>query len=114
MYQQRFLGTTAMIGFTSKTRRTAFCFVAIAALATTLSLASQANAQWSLRISEKEGELEHTGDPMWSKWLMWDIGFQRMMERNSPYIELTNESANPITSFHLTIGDNRFNFAPVQ
>ena len=25
---------------------------------------------------------------MWSKWLMWDIGYQRMVERNSPYIEL--------------------------
>ena len=47
---------------------------------------------------------------------MWDIGYQRMMDRNTPYIELLNEatSTSPITEFHLTIGDNRFNFGPVE
>jgi hypothetical protein len=52
---------------------------------------------------------------MWSKWLMWDIGFQRMKDRNSPYFEITNAatSVDPITQVHITVGDNRFNFAPV-
>ncbi len=82
------------------------------------SLTNRALAQdsWNLRISEKEDELAHTGDAMWTKWVMWDIGYQRMMDRNMPYIELTNASTStdPITQFHITIGDNRFNFAPVS
>ena len=106
-----------MIGLTLKTRRTAVCSLALAALALTVSFASQSLAQtaWSLRLSEKEGELAHTNDPMWSKWLMWNIGYQRMVDRNSPYLELSNASTStePITQFHITIGDNRFNFAPV-
>jgi hypothetical protein len=89
----------------------------VAALALAAALASQSKAQdaYTLRLSEKEGELANGSDPMWSKWLMWDIGYQRMVERNSPYLEITNASTStaPITEFHITIGDNRFNFAPV-
>jgi hypothetical protein len=103
-----------MIGTALNIGRQAACMLAVAALAITVSVTSQAFGQWSLRISDKEGQLAHTGDPMWNKWLMWDIGFQRMVDRNMPYVEITNESLVPITSFHLTIGDNRFNFAPVQ
>jgi hypothetical protein len=71
---------------------------------------------WQVSISEKEQKLENPVDMMWDKWLMWDIGFQRMIERNMPYIELLNEaeSTSPITEFRLTIGDNRFNFGPVE
>src|SRR4029078_1627740 len=71
---------------------------------------------WSVRLSEKEGELAHTGDAMWSKWLMWDIGQQRMVDRNSPYLEITNAatSTDSITEFHITIGDHRFNFAQIN
>ncbi len=107
-----------MISSALKTRCVAVCLVALAALATTMSLSSQALAQdaYSVRLSEKEGELAHTGDAMWSKWLMWDIGYQRMVDRNSPYLEVTNASTSvdPITEFHITIGDNRFNFAPIN
>jgi hypothetical protein len=106
-----------MIGIASKTRRTAACSIAFAALAMTVSFVSQSLAvdAFTVRLSEKEGELANGNDPMWSKWLMWDIGYQRMVERNSPYLELTNASTStdPITEFHITIGDNRFNFAPV-
>ena len=105
-----------MIGI-ALNRRTAACSVVLAALALTVSFANQSLAQdaWSLRLSEKEDELAHGNDPMWSKWLMWDIGYQRMVDRNSPYFELSNASTStlPITEFHITIGDNRFNFAPV-
>jgi hypothetical protein len=107
-----------MIGSALKTQRTAICFVALTALAMAVSLASQVSAQdsWSVRLSEKEGELAHTGDAMWTKWLMWDIGYQRMVDRNSPYLEVNNASTSvdPITQFHITIGDNRFNFAPIN
>src|SRR6478609_10739950 len=115
--QRFFLGTTAMIGSTLNMKRTTICSVALAALALTVSFASQSLAQntWTLRLSEKEGELANGSDPMWSKWLMWDIGYQRMVERNSPYLEVTNASTStlPITQFHITIGDNRYKFAPV-
>ncbi|HVT28510.1 MAG TPA: PEP-CTERM sorting domain-containing protein [Lacipirellulaceae bacterium] len=103
---------------TLKTTRVAAWSAALLPLILTVPLSRSATAQdsWSLRISEKEDELAHTNDPMWSKWLMWDIGYQRMVDRNMPYIELNNAatSTDPITQFHITIGDNRFNFAPVQ
>ena len=78
--------------------------------------AAQAQNSWTVSISEKELKLENPVDMMWDKWLMWDIGYQRMMCRNAPYIELLNEatSTSPITEFHLTIGDNRFDFGPVE
>jgi hypothetical protein len=82
----------------------------------TYSSRAQAQNSWSLGISEKELKLESPDDMMLDKWLMWDIGFQRMVARNSPYIELSNDAASTsaITEFHLTIGDNRFNFANVE
>jgi len=78
--------------------------------------AAQAQNSWTVSISEKELKLENPVDMMWDKWLMWDIGYQRMMCRNAPYIELLNEatSTSPITEFHLTIGDNRFDFGSVE
>jgi hypothetical protein len=107
-----------MIGSAPNTRRTVVCFAALAALAATASVCSTAAAQdeFTVRLSEKENELAHTGDAMWSKWLMWDIGYQRMVDRNMPYLELTNAatSTDPITQFHITVGDNRFNFAPIN
>jgi hypothetical protein len=78
--------------------------------------AAEAQNSWTVSISEKELKLENPVDMMWDKWLMWDIGYQRMMCRNAPYIELLNEatSTSPITEFHLTIGDNRFDFGQVE
>ncbi len=78
--------------------------------------AARAESSYTANFSEKELKLEHPVDPAWDDWLMGDIGFQRMVERNSPYVELINDinSVGNITEFHLTIGDNRFNFAPVD
>jgi hypothetical protein len=80
---------------------------------------SNAKAQnaFTMNIAEKELKLEHPdpSDTAWNNWLNTsDIGVQRMMERSMPYIELQNSasSTTPITEFHLTIGDSRFNFAP--
>lgn len=95
-------------------------FVAIAILAVmvvvAVSSASRAANSWTVSVSEKQMKLENPSDPMWDKWLMWDLGYQRMMDRNMPYVELLNnaESSSPITEFHLTIGDNRFNFGNVE
>jgi hypothetical protein len=95
---------------------------AIALLAFVLlsSIANRAMAQsfgaFTLEISEKEMKLEHPTDMMWDKWLMWDTSSQREDERNMPYLQLTNDATStaPITQLHLTIGDTRFNFAPVE
>ena len=92
---------------------TVFLAIAIVVIAST---ALQAQNAYSLSISEKEDKLANPTDPMWDKWLMWDLGYQRMVERNAPYLELTNDatSTSPITEFHITIGDNNFNFGPVD
>ncbi len=100
-------------------RRPALDFVAAPLLIFALQMmsASRVDAQnntgaFTLKITEKEMKLEHPTDMMWDKYLMWDLGFQRMNDRNMPYIELSNDATStaPITEFHLTIGDSRFNF----
>ncbi len=92
--------------------------VAFTAVVVTSTFAAPVLAQldvFTAKISEKELKLDNPTDMMWDKWLMWDIGFQRMVERNEPYIEVTNTHPTaPISEFHLTIGDTRFNFGPVQ
>jgi hypothetical protein len=91
--------------------------LAVLAIALSAFICSPAQAQlnfgaFTLKITEKEMNLEHPTDMMWQKYLMWDLPFQRMNDRNMPYLELTNdpESTAPITELHLTIGDDRFNF----
>ena len=90
-----------------------FLALGLAAMSPT---AARAENAYTVSISEKELKLDNPVDMMWDKWLMWDIGYQRMMCRNMPYIELLNDgaSSSPITEFHITIGDNRFNFGPVD
>jgi hypothetical protein len=110
-----------MIGLTGiankwlrRTALTLFCLSS--ALVASAGMKAHAQNSWQLKISEKELKLAHPNDPMWDKWLMWDIGFQRMLDRNMPYLELMNAatSTSKITEFHITIGDNRFNFGPVE
>lgn len=78
--------------------------------------AAQNSGSFTLEVCEKEMKLANPTDMMWDKWLMWDTSSQREDERNMPYFELTNSltSTAPITEFHLTIGDSKFNFAPVE
>jgi hypothetical protein len=85
------------------------------ALATLICAPAQAELNFgafTLKFTEKEMNLEHPTDMQWQKYLMWDLPFQRMNDRNMPYLELTNDadSTAPLTEFHLTIGDNRFKF----
>jgi hypothetical protein len=89
------------------------CFVALCVTALTSSRLQAQGNSFTVKFSEKEMKLEHPTDMMWDKYLMWDLGFQRMNDRNMPYLELTNDasSTSPIKELHLTIGDTRFNFS---
>lgn len=63
-------------------------------------------------LSEKEMRLASDSVAMIQS-LQNDLGFQRMIARNTPYVEVQNDatSSDPITQFTLTIGDSRFHFA---
>jgi hypothetical protein len=79
-------------------------------LATT-ALAATPTDSFGVRISEKPGALLPGAASMMS-YMSRDLGFDRMLYRNRPYLELTNNSTSkdPITEFHLALGDTRFNF----
>lgn len=70
------------------------------------------DATFTVKISEKEGSLSDPSDAKMMNYLMWDLGGDRMVDRNMPYIELTNDSNSdaPITEFRMSIGDERFHF----
>lgn len=93
----------------------ATCLVALA-FSNFTAPAAKAVDSWTVSLTEKELKLKNPVDQDWEEWFEGDVGYQRMIERNQPYLELLNEasSTNPITEFHLTIGDNRFNFGPVE
>jgi hypothetical protein len=108
-------GTRTMNCLTSRYTNTFFRLGALAAAWLVCSGAAalaQNVGSFTLKISEKEMNLEHPTDGDWKHYLMWDLGFQRMTDRNMPYLELTNdaESNAPITEFRLKIGDTRFHF----
>jgi hypothetical protein len=91
--------------------------LAVLAVALSAFICSPAQAQlnfgaFTLKFTEKEMNLEHPTDMDWQTYLMRDLPFQRMNDRNMPFLELTNDpdSTAPITQFRLTIGDDRFNF----
>jgi hypothetical protein len=104
------------VKFIGKHPRGIMIALALFAAATFSASAVKAQNAFTMNISEKELKLEHPdpNDMAWNKWLMWDLGYERMMDRNMPFIELQNSatSSSPITEFHLTIGDSRFNFVP--
>lgn len=64
----------------------------------------------TIRLSEKEAVLV---DPANQKVAMWDNAFQRILDRNMPWIEITNHSQSvaEITEFLLTLGENAMEFA---
>jgi hypothetical protein len=74
------------------------------------SLAASSDS-FSLRISEKQGALLTNADSMMSA-MSRDLGFDRMIARNRPYLELTNNSTSKdsLSEFQLALGDPRFNF----
>lgn len=76
----------------------------------------EAVASFTVKLSEKEAVLMDPDDPTVQKVAMWDHPFQRIADRNMPWIEITNESdsTSQITQFLMTIGDIDFNFSDVH
>lgn len=93
----------------------AACLLALA-FSTFTAPAAKAVDSWTVSLTEKELKLKNPTDADWEAWFEGDVGYQRMIERNQPFLELANDAASssPITEFHLTIGDNRFNFGAVE
>jgi hypothetical protein len=89
----------------------AFLAIALSAALAAPALAASPPDSFSMRISEKQGALLSNADSMMSS-MSRDLGFDRMLYRNRPYVELMNDSTSkdPITEFHLDLGDPRFNF----
>ena len=86
-----------------------------AAQAATVST-GQILASYTVKLSEKEAVLMDPDDPTVQKVAMWDHPYQRIADRNMPWIEITNEgqSTGEITQFLMTIGDTAFNFSDVH
>jgi len=90
-----------------------FAVAAVALAVSTVASAAMAQVDvFSARVASKELKLDNPVDQAWDTWFEKDSGFQRMVERNMPFFEVENTGSDPITEFHLTIGDQRFNFAP--
>jgi PEP-CTERM motif len=74
--------------------------------------ARAATDSFTVKIAEKQQALSDPTDESLQHFLMWDMSADRVIARNMPYLELSNDadSTSPITAFHLTIGDTRFHF----
>ena len=74
--------------------------------------ARAATDSFTVKIAEKQQALSDPTDEAMQHFLMWDLSADRVIARNMPYLELSNDSTStaPITEFHLTIGDTRFHF----
>jgi hypothetical protein len=69
------------------------------------------DATFSLKISEKAKAITDPTNTALQNFLMWDLGSDRVMNRNMPYLELENlHDTQPITEFRMTVGDPRFHF----
>ncbi len=68
---------------------------------------------FEFRISEKEMVLEHPDDMGVKMFASWDTAYQRIANRNMPFIELMNNinSTGNLTEFNMTIGDTDFEFS---
>lgn len=91
----------------------ALMLVTLAPLAANVA---RAENTWNVSLTEKELKLKNPVAANWEAWFEGDLGYQRMIERSQPFLELVNDSTStsPITQFHITIGDNRFNFGSIE
>ena len=89
--------------------------LSIAVVGAGLLMTTQARAQegYEIGFSSSEAVLASNGDPTVLHLESWDSPLVRIVERNMPFIELTNTSANgaALTEFRMTIGDTLFNFS---
>ncbi len=96
-----------------------FCCSAAVAAAVLVTLGpvdlraeTAATEAFQVRINEKEMRLA-TDDAAWIEHLTKDLGWQRMVSRNMPFVELLNdlESSAPIVELRMTIGDTMYHFS---
>jgi len=81
------------------------------ALAALPALAQTSSDMFKLEISEKEKAISDPTNTALQNFLMHDLGADRMIARNMPYLELTNLDPDfPLMEFHASIGDSRFHF----
>ena len=103
------------INFVEQPRRWTVCLASLA-VAVLLGTANSAMADleevgFQVKISEKEMILEHPNDADYKMFAMWDTAYQRIRNRNMPWVEVENLStAGNLTEFSLTIGDTDYNY----
>ena len=70
-------------------------------------------AAYTVNISSKELVLESPNDPNAQLNAMWDNPYQRIADRNMPWVEVVNavESTSDITQYIMSIGDEAFHFS---
>lgn len=92
-----------------------FVAMAIVAImfASAPALAALGEVGFEFRISEKEMVLEHPDDMGVKLFASWDTAYQRIANRNMPFIDVTNLSSSTgnLTEFNMTIGDTDFEFS---
>lgn len=69
-------------------------------------------ASFSLNLSSSEQILANPNDPTVMHFQSWDSPLTRIIERNMPFLELTNSATSTVnlTEFRFTIGDTNYNF----
>lgn len=67
---------------------------------------------FQIQISEKEMVLKNPDDMDMMKFEMWDTPYQRIQNRNRPWIKVTNmeDSTGNLTEFSITIGDMDYKY----
>jgi hypothetical protein len=108
-------GMTSMTLFTRFRSRSRRCAAALAAASIALAAESafaQSTAElFMLKFSEKEAAISDPTNTPLQNFLMWDLGAERVVARNTPYVELTNlHDSLALSEFHMSIGDGRFHF----
>ncbi|MGI9458022.1 MAG: PEP-CTERM sorting domain-containing protein [Aeoliella sp.] len=68
---------------------------------------------FQISLASKEMVLENPDDHAVQMFSAWDSPFQRIADRNMPFVELMNleNSTGNLTEFRLTIGDADYNFS---
>lgn len=79
----------------------------------TPAMAQLGDVGFQVSIASKEMVLEHPTDQSVKMFAAWDAPFQRIADRNMPFIEVMNlgGSTGNLTEFSITIGDSDFNFS---
>jgi len=79
----------------------------------TPAMAQLGDVGFQVSIASKEMVLEHPHDHSVEMFAAWDAPFQRIADRNMPFVEVMNlgGSTGNLTEFSITIGDSDYNFS---